>query len=340
MNLLVLGVLFLILVSEFVNGWTDAPNSIAIVVSTKVLSLKKAILLAVVFNFLGVLFMGTAVANTIGNMVNLLPGNLSLLVLGSAQIGIIIFGAMAWKFGIPTSESHALIAGLTGASMAISPLGGFFGLESVNWGSWIKVIQGLLISSIFGFGASFMISKTISYFFKDIKDSISDSIFSKAQIISACGMAFSHGAQDGQKFMGVFAKVLVLAGLLSLNTNGTLHVPIGVMVVCSLIMALGTSVGGYRIIRKMGMEMVPLDKKQGFSAELSSSLCLLFASILGIPVSTTHTKVTSIIGVGVQKDIHKVNWAIVRSMFFAWIFTFPVCAFIGFVLVKISLFFN
>lgn len=332
-------VLGLVLASEFVNGWTDAPNSIATVVSTRVMSPRAAVVMAVSFNFLGVLLMGTAVANTIGNIIKLTPGGEALAVIGAAQFGIIVWGVAAWRFGIPTSESHALIAGLTGAGIAASTAGGAIGLDAVNWGAWIKVGQGLLISSVLGFGLGYAVAALVTLIFKNVKRPFANRFFSRAQVISACAMAFSHGSQDGQKFMGVFARAMVFAGVLGLGTGGQLSIPIWVMVICSLVMAVGTSVGGYRIIKTMGMDMVRLEKYQGFAAELTASACLLVASTLGIPVSTTHTKTTAIMGVGAQRGLSRVNWGIVGEMFAAWFLTFPVCAVISFAMTKLFLLF-
>lgn len=327
-------ILLLILISEFVNGWTDAPNSIATVVSTKAMKFRHAVIMAAIFNFLGVLLMGTAVANTIGGIINLSPGNEALAVVAAAQIGIIFWGIFAWKFGIPTSESHALIAGLTGAGLAVSTTGALFGLESVNWNSWIKVLQGLFISSFLGLGVGFIVVSIVNLIFRKKKP---DKFFTVAQIISAAAMSFSHGAQDGQKFMGIFARAMVFAGLLALGANGSLVVPTWIIVLCSLVMAIGTSVGGYRIIKKMGMEMVKLEKYQGFSVELSASLCLLTASLFGIPVSTTHTKYVAMLGVGVQRGKKHVDWSIVKQLVSAWVLTFPVCAVIGYLTAKFIL---
>lgn len=329
-------VLALVLASEFVNGWTDAPNSIATVVSTRVMSPRAAVLMAVVFNFLGVLLMGTAVANTIGGIIKLTNGPEALAVIGAAQFGIVIWGLAAWKFGIPTSESHALIAGLTGAGLAASTAG-VFGTEAVNWAAWIKVGQGLLVSSVLGFGLGYVVAGIVTILFRNVKRPAANWFFAKAQIISAAAMAFSHGTQDGQKFMGVFARAMVFAGVLGLGAGGALVIPVWVMVLCSIVMAIGTSIGGYRIIKTMGMDMVKLEKYQGFAAEVTASLCLLTASSFGIPVSTTHTKTTAIMGVGARKGLRHVNWGIVGEMFLAWFLTFPVCAVIGFVMVKLFL---
>jgi PiT family inorganic phosphate transporter len=330
-------VLVLVLTSEFVNGWTDAPNSIATVVSTRVMSPRAAVVMAVVFNFLGVLLMGTAVANTIGGIIKLAPGNEALAVIGAAQFGIVVWGIVAWRFGLPTSESHALVAGLTGAGLATSSAGSAFGIDAVNWASWIKVLQGLLVSSVLGFGLGYFVAGAVTFVFRNVKRPAANWFFSKAQIVSAAAMSFSHGTQDGQKFMGVFARAMVFAGILGLGPGGALLIPVWVMALCSLVMAVGTSIGGYRIIKTMGMDMVKLEKYQGFSAEVAASLCLLVSSAFGIPVSTTHTKTTAIIGVGAWRGARRVKWNIVGEMFLAWFLTFPVCALIGFVVTKLFL---
>ncbi len=330
-------VLLLVLASEFVNGWTDAPNAIATVVSTRVMSPRLAVAMAVTFNFLGVLLMGTAVANTIGGIIKLAPGPESLAVIGAAQLGIVVWGVAAWRFGIPTSESHALIAGLTGAGFADSTGGGVIGLDAVNWSAWIKVLQGLLISSVLGFALGFAVAGVVVFAFRRVHRRAANLFFSFAQVASASAMAFSHGTQDGQKFMGVFARAMVLGGVLSLGPGGALVIPLWVMVLCSLVMAVGTSIGGYRIIRTMGMDMVKLEKYQGFSAEITASIALLAAASLGIPVSTTHTKVTAIMGVGAQRGLRSLNLGIVREMVVAWVLTFPVCAVIGFAMTKLFL---
>ncbi len=329
-------VLILVLASVFVNGWTDAPNAIATVVSTKVMTPRAAVLMAAVFNFLGVFLMGTAVANTICTMIYLTPGMDALAIVGAAQLSIVIWATAAWRFGIPTSESHALVAGLTGAGFASSKTD-FVGFESVNWDSWEKVFQGLGISSVLGFAMGFTCVWLVIFFFNKMSRRSSNWFFGKAQIVSAAAMAFSHGTQDGQKFMGVMVLTLILGGIIPSELGSNFTIPLWIMILCSIIMALGTSVGGYRIIKTMGMDMVKLEKYQGFSADLAASICLLGSTILGIPVSTTHTKTTAIMGVGLQKGLRGVKWGIVMEMFTAWILTFPVCLIIGFLMAKLFL---
>jgi inorganic phosphate transporter, PiT family len=330
-------VLLLVLASEFVNGWTDAPNAIATVVSTRVMSPRAAVAMAVTFNFLGVLLMGTAVANTIGGIIKLEAGPESLAVIAAAQLGIVAWGIAAWRFGIPTSESHALIAGLTGAGLAASNGGGLVSLDAINWAAWVKVLQGLLVSSVLGFALGFVVAGLVVLVFRRVHRRKANAFFSVAQVASAAAMAFSHGTQDGQKFMGVFARALVLGGLLSLGSDGALVIPLWVMALCSLVMAAGTSIGGYRIIKTMGMDMVKLEKYQGFAAEITASVALLAAASLGIPVSTTHTKTTAIMGVGVQRGFRSLNLGIVREMLIAWLLTFPVCGIIGYGMTRLFL---
>jgi PiT family inorganic phosphate transporter len=330
-------VLLLVLASEFVNGWTDAPNAIATVVSTRVMSPRAAVAMAVAFNFLGVLLMGTAVANTIGGIIKLAPGTASLAVIGAAQLGIVIWGVAAWRFGIPTSESHALIAGLTGAGLAASSSGSGIGIDAINWGAWIKILQGLLISSVLGFVLGFAVASLVVLLFRRVHRRPANTFFGIAQVASAAAMAFSHGTQDGQKFMGVFARAMVFGGVLALGKNGELIIPLWVMALCSAVMAVGTSIGGYRIIKTMGMDMVKLEKYQGFAAEITASVSLIVAASMGIPVSTTHTKTTAIMGVGVQRGLHCLNLGIVREMVVAWVLTFPVCGVIGFGMTRLFL---
>lgn len=312
-----------------VNGWTDAPNAIATCVSTRAISPRKAIIMAAIFNFLGVLVMtmiNATVAETIYNMVDFggEPKE-SVVALCAAMFAIVIWATAAWAFGIPTSESHALIAGLSGAAIALQ--GGFSG---INGNEWIKVIYGLFMSTILGFSIGFAVVKIIERIFKNIDRRRSRPFFEKAQIAGGAAMAFMHGAQDGQKFMGVFLLGVFLANGQSNVTNFT--IPVWLMLLCSVVMALGTSIGGYRIIKTVGMGMVKLSSHQGFSADLSGAISLLMASVLGVPVSTTHTKTTAIMGVGAAKRLSSVNWSIVKEMLAAWILTFPGCGIVGYLM--------
>lgn len=325
-------VVVLTLAVILVNGWTDAPNAIATCVSTKAMAPGPAIMMAAVFNFLGVLVMTTlnaTVAETIYNMVDFSGDpHQSLTALCAAMFAIVIWAVAAWWFGIPTSESHALIAGLSGAAIALQG-----GLKGINGNEWIKVIYGLVLSMVIGFVLGWLIVKGVEACCKGISRTKTNRFFNGAQIGGGAAMAFMHGAQDGQKFMGVFMLGVFLAKGRSDVTDFT--IPIWLMVLCSAVMALGTSIGGYRIIKSVGMDMVKLEKYQGFSADLAGAVCILISSLTGIPVSTTHTKTTAIMGVGAAKRISNVNWSIVKEMMTAWILTFPGCGLIGFLMAKL-----
>lgn len=315
-----------------VNGWTDAPNAIATCISTRSISPKKAIVIAAVFNFLGVLVMtliNSTVAQTIYNMVDF-RGNThdSLIALCAAMFAIVLWATLAWVFGIPTSESHALIAGISGAAIALQG-----GISGINLNEWVKVLYGLVMSTVLGFGLGYIVVKIVEMLFRGLDRRKTTPFFSCAQVFGAAAMAFMHGAQDGQKFMGVFMLGIFLAKGQYAASNFT--IPIWLMVLCSLVMGLGTSIGGYRIIKTVGMGMVRLETYQGFSADLAGAISLFVASIFGIPVSTTHTKTTAIMGVGSAKRVSSVNWSIVKEMVLTWVLTFPGCGIVGYAMALI-----
>jgi len=321
-TLLTLGVIF-------VNGWTDAPNAIATCISTRSIGPRSAIIMAALFDFLGVFFMtmfNKTVAETIYKMVDFGGDPKEALVaLCAALIAIVLWAVTAWWFGIPTSESHALIAGISGAAIALQR-----GIGGINFDQWINVIYGLALSLVLGFIMGWSTVKTVELIFRRVNRTKTFSLFKNAQILGSAGMAFMHGAQDGQKFMGVFLLGMFLAKGQANVTEFT--IPSWLIILCSSVMALGTSIGGYRIIKAVGMDMVKLEKYQGFSADLVGGICLFIASIFGLPVSTTHTKTTAIMGVGAAKRISSVNWGVVKEMVSAWILTFPGCGLLGFIM--------
>lgn len=317
-----------------VNGWTDAPNAIATCVSTRAIDVRSAILMAAVFNFLGVLVMtviNSSVAFTIYNMVDF-GGDprLALIALCAAMAAIVIWATAAWYFGIPTSESHALIAGISGAAVAIQN-----SFTGINGAEWIKVIYGIVLSTLLGFVLGFLSSKLTVWCFQKRNRLKADRFFSKAQVAGGAAMAFMHGAQDGQKFMAIFLLGAAFAGGQADASSFT--VPLWLMVLCSAVMGLGTSIGGYRIIKSVGMDMVKLKPYQGFAADISATACLLVSSLTGIPVSTTHTKTTAIMGVGAAKRVSNVNWSVVKDLVLTWVFTFPGCGLLGFGMAKLFL---
>ena len=317
-----------------VNGWTDAPNAIATCVSTRAIEVRKAIIMAAIFNFLGVLVMtaiNASVAMTIYNMVDFGgDAHMSLIALCAAMAAIVIWATAAWYFGIPTSESHALIAGISGAAVAIQN-----SFSGINGAEWVKVIYGIFLSTLLGFVLGFLASKLTVLLFRNQNRMKSERFFSGAQIAGGAAMAFMHGAQDGQKFMAIF--LLGAAFASGQSDTSTFVVPIWLMVLCSGVMGLGTSIGGYRIIKSVGMDMVKLKPYQGFAADLSATLCLLLSSLTGIPVSTTHTKTTAIMGVGAARRMSNVNWGVVKELVMTWVCTFPGCGLLGFAMAKLFL---
>lgn len=315
-------VLALVLAAEFVNGWTDAPNAIATVVSTRVLSPTNAVLMAIFMNIAGA-FAGTAVAATIGKGI-VESSVINLVTIGSAMVAIVFWSTLAWHFGIPTSESHALVAGLAGAALATA------GPEALLWVGWQKVLLGLVFSTFLGFFSAGFIMLSVYWLFRRSSPTKVQKLFGKLQVLSAAFMAFGHGSNDGQKFIGVFTLALVLGGSLS-----EFKVSFEVIVLCSLVMGLGTSVGGWRIIKTMGMKMVKLETHQGFSAETGAAMVIQLATMFGIPLSTTHTINSAILGAGSIKRLSAVRWGVVRELVLAWILTFPVCGFISWVVALI-----
>ncbi len=318
-----------------VNGWTDAPNAIASCVATRALKPRAAIIMAAVFNFLGVLVMtllSPKVAETIYNMVDFgSNAREALIALCAAMFAIVVWAVLAWAFGIPTSESHALIAGLTGSAIAMHN-----NLDGVNGGEWAKVLFGLVFSLAIGFALGYFGTKLIQRLCKRADYRKANRFFDKGQVAAAAGTAFMHGAQDGQKFMGVFLLGLALSqGNVS---PGAVTVPVWLMILCSLVMAFGTSIGGMKIIKSVGMDMVKLEKYQGFAADVSATAGLLICSVAGMPVSTTHAKTTAIMGVGAAKRFRAVNWGVAKEMVLTWILTFPGCGLIGFLMTKLFVF--
>ena len=318
----------------FVNGWTDAPNAIATCVTTRCMRVRSAIIMSAICNFFGVLIMthiNASVASTISNMVDFGGDTtIALVALCAALFSIVVYSVGASIFGIPTSESHSLIAGLTGAAIALGGAGG------VNMNEWIKVIYGLVMSLLFGFAIGWATAKVVTVICAGLDRRRTDTFFKYAQIFGAATMSFMHGAQDGQKFIGVlFLGVAFASG--QPDVAGAI-IPVWLMVLCSATMGLGTSVGGEKIIKYVGMDMVKLEKYQGFSADLSSSLCLLVMTVLGIPVSTTHTKTSAIMGVGAVRRLSAINFGVVKDMMLTWIFTFPGCGIISYAMAKLFMF--
>jgi len=317
-------VLGLILAAEFVNGWTDSPNAIATVVSTRVLSPYQAVIMATILNALGAMS-GTAVAATIGKDI-VRPDIINLATVGAAMVGIIFWSTLAWYYGLPTSESHALIAGLTGAALATA------GPESLVATGWNKVLIGLLFSTFLGFFGGLFLMSLLYRGLAHTRPGAVRQIFGRLQIVSAAFMAFSHSSNDGQKFIGVFTLALLLGGIIP-----EFKVPIWVIIMCAVTMGIGTAVGGWRIVKTMGLRLTKLEPVHGFAAETSAAMTIELATRLGIPLSTTHTINTSIIGVGATRRLSAVRWGVTIEIVAAWILTFPICGAIGWLAAKLFL---
>lgn len=317
-----IAVLFLVLAAEFVNGVTDAPNAIATVVSTRVLRPLAAVSMAAVFNIIGALATGTAVAFTVGKGF-VKPEIISLEVVAASMITIVLWSVVAWRLALPTSKSHELVASLTGAGLATA------GSSALLWQGWEKVLIGLALSTFGGFlvGGLFMI--ILYWIFRSTNPSLVRGIFGRLQIASSAFMAFSHGSNDGQKFMGVFALALLLGGAAT-----EFHVTWWVILICGTVMGLGTIFGGWRIMRTVGFKLTKLEPVNGFAAETAGGAAITVASLFGVPLSTTHTINTSIMGVGATHRLSAVHWEVARRVVAAWLLTFPACFALGWLLSK------
>ncbi len=312
----------------FTNAITDAPNAICTLVGTKVMEFKKAAKLSAIFNFIGIVVMSIvniSVANCISSMVRLDDGIIGMMGLTSAILTVVIFALVALRFGNPTSETHGLVAGLTGSALAI------YGIEAVNLTEWKNVIIGL----IWSIAGTFIISYLTSKMLKNILRKVSEKNVEKAQIISACGMSFMHGAQDGQKFIGI---LIIFISILKnqqvpININPINY--IWTILFVAIIMYIGASFGGKKIVEKVGSDMVELNKEEALFSDLTTVLTLLVASINGIPVSTTHAKTVSIIGVG-KSYKKKIDKREIVGIIKAWIWTFPICGVGAYILTLVA----
>jgi inorganic phosphate transporter, PiT family len=305
-------------VFEFANGWTDAPNSIATVVSTRVLRPYHAVLMAAVLNLVGALVVGTAVAETIAAGI-VSPEAVTLETVAAAVLAAALWAMSAQVFGLPSSESHALVAALLGAGFAAG------GLDALEWSGTSKVVYSLFLSPPFAFLAGLLLMVLIYRLFRRARPRTVRNTFGRGQILSAAFMAFSHGANDAQKAMGVITLALFLGGI-----QPDLRVPVWVIVAAGLAMGLGTSIGGWRVIRTLGLRVTKLEPVNGFAAETSAALIITGAARLGIPLSTTHVIGSSIMGVGATRRLSAVRWGVAGQIVAAWVLTWPGCMLLGF----------
>ncbi|MGH9196378.1 MAG: inorganic phosphate transporter [Acidimicrobiia bacterium] len=320
-------VLLLAYLFEFANGWTDAPNSIATVVSTRVLRPIQAVAMAGILNLVGALI-GLEVAKTIAKGI-VDPQLVTLETVGAAVLGATLWALGAQYFGLPSSESHALVAGLLGAGFAA---GGLHGLE---WEGTRKSLIGLVTSPVGGFFISLLIMVSIFWVFRRVRPTLVRRFFGRAQILSAAFMALSHGTNDAQKTMGIIALAVFLARHPGTAPPQEFPIDFWVVISAALVMGLGTMVGGWRVIRTLGLRLTKLEPVHGFAAETGAAAIIFGAARLGIPVSTTHAIGSSIMGVGATQRLSAVRWGIAGQVVTAWILTWPSCAILGYLLEKL-----
>jgi inorganic phosphate transporter, PiT family len=316
-------VIALALLFEFANGWTDAPNSIATVVSTRVMRPYHAVAMAAVLNVVGPLVVGTAVAETIAAGI-ITPEVASSETIGAALLSAAIWAMAAQAFSMPSSETHALVAALLGAGFAAG------GLDALEWSGTSRVVYSLFTSPVIAFALGFLLMVLIYQTFRRARPRTVRRTFGPGQVVSAAFMAFSHGANDAQKAVGVITLALAVEGL-----QEGLKPQLWVIVLCAMVMGLGTSVGGWRVIRTIGLRMTKLEPVHGFAAETSAALIITGAARLGIPLSTTHVIGSSIMGVGATRRLSAVRWGVAGQVVGTWVLTWPGCMLLGFLMGKL-----
>lgn len=312
---LIVGLIFVALAFDFMNGRNDAANSIATIVSTRVLSPRYAVIWAAFFNFVAFLVFGLNVASTVGKGI-ISPDAISDSVIFGALMGAIIWQVITGYFGIPSSSSHALIGGLVGAGVAR------LGMRAIVWNGLTKTAVAIVLSPVTGLALALFLVLGVSWAFLRMAPSRADALFRRVQFISASLYSLGHGGNDAQKTMGIIAALLFAHGELS----GGFHVPLWVVILCNGAMAMGTLLGGWRIVRTMGSRITRLTPVQGVCAETAGSITLFLATGFGIPVSTTHTITGAILGVGAARRPSAVRWSVAQQIVIAWIVTMPAAA--------------
>jgi PiT family inorganic phosphate transporter len=317
MTFVVVGLIAVALLFDFINGFHDAANSIATVVSTRVLSPGKAVIWAAFFNFVAAFTFGTAVARTVGaGMIDI--NIVTFAVVFGGLTGAIVWDLITWIFGLPTSSSHALIGGYAGAAVAKA------GFSAIITGGWNKTILFIFLSPLIGFIAGWSLMTMIYWLFRWTPPSRVDRSFRRLQLLSAAFFSLNHGANDAQKTMGIIAGVLFAAG-----TIRTFYIPFPVVLLAHTAIGLGTLAGGWRIIHTMGSKITKLQPVGGFAAETGAASALLVATMTGVPVSTTHAITGSIVGVGATRRLSAVRWGVATQIVWAWVFTIPAAFLIG-----------
>jgi inorganic phosphate transporter, PiT family len=315
MTLWLIFLIFLALLFDFLNGFHDSANSIATVVSTRVLTPRQAVIWAAFFNFIAFLFFGLHVAGTIGKGIvdiSVMDSHIIFATLVSACL----WDVLTWYVGLPTSSSHALMGGLIGAAVVKA------GTGSLIWPGIIKTVAFIFVSPVMGLVLGLVLGTVVSWIFRSKSPRQVDTLFRRGQLVSAALYSLGHGGNDAQKTMGIIAGLLFSAGLL----GTTFYIPFWVVISCQAAIALGTMFGGWRIVKTMGQKIAKLKPVDGFSAESSAAISLFISSALGIPVSTTHTITGSIMGVGSLRRLTAVRWGVAGQIVWAWILTIPCAA--------------
>jgi PiT family inorganic phosphate transporter len=316
------------LVFDYINGFHDAANSIATVVSTRVLSPGAAVIWAAFFNFIAFAVFGTRVAKAIGDgiRINLIAPDLRLYVLMAALLGAIIWNLITWWLALPTSSSHALLGGYAGAGIAA--YGGINGL--LNTEVWLRTIKFIVLSPLIGLLIGFILMVAVHWIFRRATPHTVDRFFRSGQLFSAAAFSLGHGGNDAQKTMGIITAVLAAGGILSYGPNGTLPpIPLWVVLIAHAAIGLGTLSGGWRIVHTMGAKITKLKPIGGFCAETGAAVALFYATFTGTAVSTTHTITGAIVGVGATRRLSAVKWGVAGRIVWAWIITIPAAALIA-----------
>ncbi len=325
MTLSILFLIILALLFDFLNGFHDSANSIATIVSTRVLRPKYAVIWAAFFNFMAFLFLGLHVANTIGKGIIDIAIVDQRIVFGTL-VGACSWNVITWYLGLPTSSSHALIGGLIGAALVKT------GQQALVWSGIIKTVAFIFISPIAGLLLGWFLGNIVYWACRKSSPQKVDHIFRKGQLLSAAAYSIGHGGNDAQKTMGIIASLLFSAGLL----GAKFYIPLPVVLACYAAIALGTMLGGWRIVKTMGQKVAKLRPVDGFCAESSAASALLISTAFGIPVSTTHTITGAIMGVGSLRRLSAVHWGVVGRILWAWVLTIPASALIAAVTYKLA----
>jgi PiT family inorganic phosphate transporter len=327
----VLAVVAVALIFDFINGFHDSANSIATVVATRVMTPGFAVIWAALFNFLAAFIIGTAVAKTFASGL-IDPHIVTPTLIFAGLMGAIIWNLITWWLGLPSSSSHALMGGYAGAALAKA------GFSAILVAGWIKPILGIVVSPLLGLILGMSLSVVLSWSLWKLDGHFLNWLFRKLQFVSASAYSLSHGSNDAQKTMGIIVGLLVSAQPMFAAERGFLHrfylssadhIPLWVIIACYIMIAAGTAMGGWRIVRTMGMRITKLQPFGGFCAETGGAITVLFASSLGVPVSTTHTITGAIVGVGASKRLGAVRWGIARRIVWAWVMTIPAAAVIA-----------